>query len=172
MYLIDSGDPLKSVSAQGLWDVGVDLEGVWRADSFTLLTQLLEFSSPSSIPENVLKTRRETIALYHQPQAPAPTSFVQKIIAALKVELDSESTREVVLNEAISNYPNIWNYIRPERPGSFYTSGGSSLGWGLGASVGAVLALRERRAATSKHTPSQSRTALTLYTQILLRMRR
>lgn len=170
MYLIDSGDPLKSVSAQGLWDVGVDLEGVWRADSFTLLTQLLELS-PGSITESVLETRRVAIAQYHQPQAPAPTSFLQKILAELKVELGS--TKEVILNEAISNYPNVWNFIRPERPGSFYTSGGSSLGWGLGASVGAVLALREQRAAASECIMHFSITnVIDTFPQILLKTNR
>ncbi|KAJ9115965.1 hypothetical protein QFC22_005108 [Naganishia vaughanmartiniae] len=64
----------------------------------------------------------------------------------------------LVLNESISNYPAVWKYIAPTRPGcefpsqsgrhgrgltpaaALITSGGSSLGWALGAAVGAALA--------------------------------
>ncbi|GHJ90159.1 hypothetical protein NliqN6_6561 [Naganishia liquefaciens] len=46
----------------------------------------------------------------------------------------------LVLNESISNYPAVWDGIAPTRPGSLLTSGGSSLGWGLGAAIGAILA--------------------------------
>lgn len=50
----------------------------------------------------------------------------------------------IVLNEGITNYTAIANHIAPRRPGSFFTSGGSSLGWSGGAAIGMKLAEPER----------------------------
>ncbi|KAF5328495.1 hypothetical protein D9758_017325 [Tetrapyrgos nigripes] len=52
------------------------------------------------------------------------------------------SLSTLVLNEAISNYPFVWEHIRPEKSGSFFTSGGSSLGWSLAAAIGSTLGIR------------------------------
>jgi acetolactate synthase-1/2/3 large subunit len=46
----------------------------------------------------------------------------------------------LVLNEAISNYAHVWNHMVPVFPGSVLSSGASSLGWALGAAIGAKLA--------------------------------
>ncbi|XP_006457656.1 hypothetical protein AGABI2DRAFT_230152 [Agaricus bisporus var. bisporus H97] len=51
----------------------------------------------------------------------------------------SKGQKTLILNEAITNYPIVWGHIRPETPGSYFTAGGGSLGWGLGAAVGAHL---------------------------------
>ncbi len=59
----------------------------------------------------------------------------------------SRGARTLVLNEAISNYPAVWQHLRPELPGTLITSGGSSLGWALGAAVGASLGGRGAGAA-------------------------
>ena len=48
--------------------------------------------------------------------------------------------RTIFLNESISNFPFAWEHLRPEHPGQMFTSGSSSLGWGLGAAVGVSLA--------------------------------
>ncbi|KAF5368153.1 hypothetical protein D9615_010203 [Tricholomella constricta] len=48
-------------------------------------------------------------------------------------------THTLALNESISNYLNVWMHMQPEVPGSLLTSGGSSLGWALGATVGVFL---------------------------------
>ncbi|PAV15662.1 Thiamin diphosphate-binding protein [Pyrrhoderma noxium] len=50
--------------------------------------------------------------------------------------------RTIFLNESISNFPFAWEHLRPEHPGQMFTSGSSSLGWGLGAAVGVSLAKR------------------------------
>ena len=50
----------------------------------------------------------------------------------------------IVLNEGITNYTAIANHIAPHRPGSFFASGGSSLGWSGGAAIGMKLAEPER----------------------------
>ncbi|THU98889.1 thiamine diphosphate-binding protein [Dendrothele bispora CBS 962.96] len=55
----------------------------------------------------------------------------------------SKGLKPLILNEGISNYPFVWEHLRPEIPGTFFTSGGSSLGWSLGAAVGAILGCRK-----------------------------
>jgi acetolactate synthase-1/2/3 large subunit len=46
----------------------------------------------------------------------------------------------VIVSEAVSNNPVLWNYLRLDAPGSYFQSLGSGLGWGLGAALGAKLA--------------------------------
>ena len=45
-----------------------------------------------------------------------------------------------MLNEGITNYPTIWDHIGAGKPGTMFTSGGSSLGWNGGAAIGMKLA--------------------------------
>ncbi|GAA5942568.1 uncharacterized protein JCM15063_000037 [Sporobolomyces koalae] len=60
------------------------------------------------------------------------------IVGALRKA--SEGMRTLVCNEAISNYPHVWNHFKPTQPGTCLSSGASSLGWALGAAIGAKLA--------------------------------
>jgi acetolactate synthase-1/2/3 large subunit len=53
-------------------------------------------------------------------------------------EVVDEST--VIVSEAVSNNPVLWNYLRLDAPGTYFQSLGSGLGWGLGAGLGAKLA--------------------------------
>jgi acetolactate synthase-1/2/3 large subunit len=53
-------------------------------------------------------------------------------------EVVDENT--VIVGEAVSNNPVLWNYLRLDAPGSYFQSLGSGLGWGLGAGLGAKLA--------------------------------
>jgi hypothetical protein len=64
---------------------------------------------------------------------------VPHIMRALREVTAPYSAKSLIINEAISNYGLVWEHARPELPGSFLTSGGSSLGYALGASVGAIL---------------------------------
>lgn len=61
--------------------------------------------------------------------------------ACLRRQLDDNT---IVMNETITNYPTIANHLRPARPGSYFLSGGSSLGWNGGAAIGAKLAAPEQ----------------------------
>jgi acetolactate synthase-1/2/3 large subunit len=53
-------------------------------------------------------------------------------------EIVDENT--LVVAEAASNTLLLWNYLKLDKPGSYYESQGSGLGWGLAAAVGAKLA--------------------------------
>ena len=46
----------------------------------------------------------------------------------------------IFLNECVTNSGTVSEYVKRSRPGTFFMSGGSSLGWALGASLGAKLA--------------------------------
>ena len=53
-------------------------------------------------------------------------------------EVVDENT--VIVSEAVSNNPVLWNYLRLDASGTYFQSLGSGLGWGLGAALGAKLA--------------------------------
>ena len=48
--------------------------------------------------------------------------------------------RTILLNEGITNYPAICNHMARTLPGTYFNSGGGSLGWNGGAAIGAKLA--------------------------------
>jgi acetolactate synthase-1/2/3 large subunit len=50
----------------------------------------------------------------------------------------------VFIDESLTSTPHLWNYVDTDDPESMYGSGGSSLGWGLGAAVGVKLARPDR----------------------------
>ena len=50
----------------------------------------------------------------------------------------------IILNEATTNSASVLRQIHRTRPGTFFGSGGSSLGWGLGAALGAKLAAPDK----------------------------
>lgn len=50
----------------------------------------------------------------------------------------------VVLDETVTNAPHVSEALERTQPGSIFTSGGSSLGWGLGAGLGSKLAAPDR----------------------------
>jgi acetolactate synthase-1/2/3 large subunit len=59
------------------------------------------------------------------------------LIARLRTTLPADA---IVLNEAITNYGVVANHMERSRPGTLFTSGGSSLGWSGGAAIGMKLA--------------------------------
>lgn len=50
----------------------------------------------------------------------------------------------IVLSEGITNYPAICNHVARRKPGTYFASGGSSLGWSGGAAIGMKLAEPDR----------------------------
>jgi acetolactate synthase-1/2/3 large subunit len=54
----------------------------------------------------------------------------------------------IVLGEAVTNRMSLYRQVERTRPGTFFLSGGSSLGWGLGAALGARLASPDKTVVT------------------------
>ena len=54
----------------------------------------------------------------------------------------------ILLNEAVTNVPFVTRLIHRTKPGTLFSSGGTSLGWGLGAALGAKLAALDKTVVT------------------------
>ncbi|OCH92828.1 Thiamin diphosphate-binding protein [Obba rivulosa] len=71
------------------------------------------------------------------------TSTAPHILGSLRevvrAQTSSNGAKVLWLNEGVSKCPDTWDHIKPEIPGSMLMSGGSCLGWGLGAAIGAYL---------------------------------
>ncbi len=50
----------------------------------------------------------------------------------------------IIVDEACTNKPSVVRQVQRTRPGTMFDSGGSSLGWGLGAALGAKLAAPDK----------------------------
>ncbi|KAL5478961.1 hypothetical protein ACEPAI_2248 [Sanghuangporus weigelae] len=121
-----------------------------KADAQLALTQILDHITDDVASNTRISTRAQElrevsaqrIANLHSLEAVVPTdgSFtVPNILRVLRTSIPVPE-RTLFLNEGISNYPLVWDHLQPELPGSMFSSGSSSLGWGLGASIGASLA--------------------------------
>lgn len=58
---------------------------------------------------------------------------------AIQTHTPSQGCETLILNESVSHYMDTWGHMRSEVAGSMISSGGASLGWALGACVGAVI---------------------------------
>jgi acetolactate synthase-1/2/3 large subunit len=59
-------------------------------------------------------------------------------------QLQREAPTCVFIDETVTSSQTLWQYLDTDEPGTIFGSGGSALGWGIGASVGIKLALPDR----------------------------
>ncbi|KAK4704376.1 hypothetical protein P7C70_g1834, partial [Phenoliferia sp. Uapishka_3] len=116
-----------------------------KADAALALAQMYAhiIASPALIPLPLVKERLAHLtSAYADRQSSLaaletlPSDNIMTgpfIVASLRRNSPAKTT---VCNEAISNYPHVWNHMRPSGPGSLFSSGASSLGWALGAAIG------------------------------------
>ena len=153
IYVIDGGDPLR----RGIGMHHVESDLVCHADAAVALTQLRE--AIGTRPANEWSKRTEQIQKIHRDwkaQLLAPESFpvappgsgrppaytTPQIVSTLRKAIGARGIareRALVLNESISSYPVVWSHMLPEIAGEIIASGGSALGWALGAGIGSVL---------------------------------
>jgi len=58
--------------------------------------------------------------------------------------LYAEAPDCIFVDETVTSNRFLWPYVRPAEPGTWFGSGGSALGWGLGAALGVKLAKPDR----------------------------
>ncbi|KAJ7587095.1 thiamine pyrophosphate enzyme, N-terminal TPP binding domain-containing protein [Mycena floridula] len=144
VFILDGGDPLKLNI--GYWHI--DAEMIAQADSEVALGQILKALDGSNVSEAKVSDRAvkltKTHLDYHRGLDDLENDFeshstltVPNIVGVLRKAM--EGTKTLVLSEAISNYGIVWTHLRPEIPGTVLSSGGSALGWGIAAAVGASL---------------------------------
>lgn len=121
-----------------------------KADCAIALEQLIDYleANPDLLDTQVIESRRTSLvekakendANLKALEVPASGDILTAPLIVSTLRKHSEGKRTLVCNEAISNYPHVWNHMAPTEPGSLLSSGASSLGWALGAAVGAQLA--------------------------------
>jgi len=125
----------------------LDAEILAKADCHLALKAVLQAIDPSSINHILVSDRKKKLSSFHlnwissnslaeQEDFESTAITVPHAMATLRKLLPSKT---LLLNEAVSNYIPVWSHLRPSRVGSAYTSGASSLGWGLGAAIGATI---------------------------------
>ena len=139
-------DPLKRDIP--IWGFPVDL--AIQADSSRALEALAEEIERRLSPADRarIETRRRSVTLEHQAQRTLRQQRALDLAARQPIapewaafcvnEIVDEET--LVVSEAVTNNPVLWNYLQLDTPGTYYQSLGSGLGWGLGAALGAKLA--------------------------------
>ncbi|GAA6059888.1 hypothetical protein JCM10212_005271 [Sporobolomyces blumeae] len=122
-----------------------------KADSAVALEQMHEYASSLELPADAIESRRSELSRSHErlaaslralevPEENDSTIMTAPLIVSTYRRLvHSRKLTSRVCNEAISNYPHVWNHLDAQ-PTEVMSSGASSLGWALGAAIGAKMA--------------------------------
>lgn len=130
----------------------IEAERFIRADSGVVLKQLNRYFDSAAAPDESARAKRLAAHADAHAQMRArwrkkeerPASGVisaEWLMACLR-EVTDEDT--LFMNEAVTNAGALFNGLPRNRPGTLFNSGGSSLGWGGGAALGAKLAAPDR----------------------------
>lgn len=139
-------DPLKQDIP--LWYIKA--RRVLQADAATALKQINAALDGLKLDPAAVQERTAHYAALHEKRAEGLRKLEQPNGAVITPEFFTACLRKyvddktIVLSETITNYPTIANHLRPSRPGTFFLSGGSSLGWNGGAAIGAKLACPDK----------------------------
>lgn len=138
----------------GMWDVEAEMR--CRADSEVALKQIIDVvanSKPLAELEIMARIQSREIQLdsnfarisatFADIESTLPTDGSFTVPNLLRTLRECAPPNTLFLNESVSNYPLAWSHLQPDEPGSMIASGSSALGWGLGAAIGAGLAIKE-----------------------------
>ena len=147
IYAIDI-DPLKPTIP--MWHIAA--RRFAAADSKVALEQIARLVRVENLAEvQEVETRRAEIAAAHEARRAALDALERPQVGVITPRYLTACVRELlagtdalVLTEAVTNFQIVAEHLRPAVPGSYFSSGGGSLGWAGGGSVGAKLAAPER----------------------------
>lgn len=150
VYYLDE-DPIKEEIP--LWHIPTMKN--YRVDAYTVLTQLNRYLSTQNIIVNGVEERKQWIKNIHQTLRNEWETRVivnedqlitpEWLTACLRKVIDEET---IVLDETITNTVTVQQLLPRTRPGTYYGSGGTSLGWNGGAAIGAKLANPDKTVVT------------------------
>ncbi|MCL6592499.1 MAG: thiamine pyrophosphate-requiring protein [Alicyclobacillus sp.] len=118
----------------------------YQADSYLALQQFNARLQKETLPAEHIRRRWEAVAALHdkqrqtwhsQEQANGPSLTPAFVTACLRSLLHEDV---IVVDESITNAHFVRRHLPRTRPDTYYSSGGSSLGWCGGAAVGVKLA--------------------------------
>ncbi|KAK7025158.1 thiamine pyrophosphate enzyme, N-terminal TPP binding domain-containing protein [Favolaschia claudopus] len=163
VFVIDSGDPLKIISAIGQWHA--DAEMLCNADIVLALEAINAAAAKQIQPTHtsLIEQRKSDLTTEHNEWVNAmnnkedtwPERSLQdaratlpNVLGMLRRTIEQQTPsrsldKTLILNEGITNYPLVWQHMRTEMPGGQLTSGGASLGWSLAAAIGAHLGVQK-----------------------------
>jgi acetolactate synthase-1/2/3 large subunit len=128
----------------------IEAEASFRADAGTALRQMNEALDAIEVDAKAVERRQNHYARAHRKRAAALKRLETAKGEVITAEFLTASVREavgedaVVLSEGITNYPQIADHMARTKPGTYFNSGGGSLGWNGGAAIGAKLAFPKK----------------------------
>ena len=137
-------DPLKQ--QMPLWYVRA--ARAWRADGATALRQINAALDTLQVDEAAVRERTAHLARRHKVlraelarlEQPGEVLTAEYVTAQVREAIGEDA---LVLSEAVTNFHVVTNHIGRHKPGTYFVSGGGSLGWNGGAAIGAKLARPE-----------------------------
>ena len=135
-------DPLKEGTP--LWYIPAD--AFFKADSLTALRQINSRLNTAKLPHPaLLNRRRAAVAVAHEmllaareeAEQPGEEMTPEFVASTLRRVLGDD---DIVLDETTSYHPVIEKHLPRNKPGTYFMSGGSALGWFGGAAIGVKLA--------------------------------
>ncbi len=103
-----------------------------------VLTGMMRRLARTHAERDRLEAERQELAISKAGQKPISAGWLGQCLREVINEDD------IILDESITNSPMIARQIPRSQPGTMFGSGGSNLGWGLGAAMGAKLASPEK----------------------------
>jgi acetolactate synthase I/II/III large subunit len=124
----------------------IHAEHAFRADAALALRQINDYLDQSTVDETLVNERRNHYQRLHEARQAEIDKAERRQGDALTPEYLTACVRRaigpdaIVLSEGVTNFHVISNHSGRTRPGTYFTSGGGSLGWNGGAAIGAKLA--------------------------------